>query len=58
MLGEALKTYEKESYMTQKVYEWDVGIPVTPSPPSSKKVLNSLYPPWGRHTLHGDVINV
>ena len=32
MLREALKTNEKESYMTQKIEIRDVGIPDTPSP--------------------------
>ena len=33
MFGEALKTNEKESYMTQKIEISDIGIPDTPPPP-------------------------
>ena len=50
MFGEALKTNEKESYMTRKLIL--VTSKFLISPPPSKKVLNFLYP------LHGDVINV
>ena len=44
MFGEALKTNEKESYMTQKIEISDIGIPDTPPPPQPppphlKKVL-------------------
>ena len=44
MFGEALKTTEKESYMTQKSKISDVGIPDT-----LKKSLKFLIPPRGRH---------
>ena len=37
MFGEALKTNEKESYMTQKIEINDIGIPDSPLPPPHLK---------------------
>ena len=44
MFGEALKTNEKESYMTHKIEISDIGIPDTPPPPPPhlKKINKSL----------------